>query len=171
MSWGREQWSIVAIGGIVVVVVATALALDRAWDSHAPIGWAVGASAVITFVGFLAISAGDMIPRLRIAIAASFVVAYVVLLGMVTFLIEPTDGGSSEVSSTLVTNFTVLMGTVVAFFFGSSAVEKVAKINAVARRPDRAEEIEAAARDDVHLGPPPPPPLPPPPPSRPRTVT
>ena len=159
MSLSREQRALVAIGGIVVVVVGGAFALDRAWDNHAPLGWAVGASAVIIFVGFLAMSQGDMTARIRIAMAATFVITYFVLLGMVTFLSQPAEGArtTTEVSNALITNFTVLMGVVVAFYFGSATVEKITKINAIAEHPDRRSEIEGAANDNVAFFPDPPP--------------
>ena len=93
------------MGGLVVAIVATGLALEAWWKSVAPVACAVGAVGVVTFFGFIGIVGG--VPaviahraRMRDAIAATFVVVYFVLLGLLAFFRGEDAPGISE---TLVT--------------------------------------------------------------------
>lgn len=67
---------------------------------------------------------------MRSAIAGTIVLVYLVLLGIVAFFSPSGTEGLKlhELTQTFVTNFTTLIGVVVAFYFGSSAyVEAKAK--------------------------------------------
>jgi hypothetical protein len=160
MAW-RVAWSkrtqaqgFVLMGLLVLAVSGVALAWDVWKDTHAPVAWAVGAVAVITFFGSLIILGINSKARIRTSITIAFVATYFVLLGLVAFLSQPAGGEADgqtqtpEVTNTLVTNFTVLMGVVVAFYFGATAYETVARINAVAANPRAADEIEEAAEGE-----------------------
>jgi hypothetical protein len=80
----------------------------------------------------------------RNAITGTFIVTYFLLLGVVVFY--KGEANASQTANTLVSNFTLLMGVVIAFHFGTTAYEKVAQIQATARSPDDQKEIAAAAR-------------------------
>lgn len=127
-------------GGVLLMVVAIVdialIALGvygTAKSGHA--GWlsfAVAAVSVLTFFGFLQL--GRSVPSgqadsdrsERRAIAATAVVVYLVLVSIVTFfgLTDKTQQ-LNPLTNLLVTNFTAVVGVIVAFYFGSSAyVEK-----------------------------------------------
>jgi len=86
----------------------------------------VVSTGIITFFGFLGRSvinqSTDQINdrEMRVAITAALVSMYVVIVGIGAFLNERA-GDMPEISKTLLTSFTTVVGIVVAFYFGSSA--------------------------------------------------
>ena len=86
--------------------------------------------------------------KTRNAITATFIVTYFLLLGL--FVFKGGDDKISPIADTLVTNFTLLMGVVIAFHFGTTAYEKVAAVRAASENPDAAGAIaEAAAASET----------------------
>lgn len=111
-----------------------------------PVSWALVASAITTFFVLLyapkptgAITKSGM----RNAITGTFIVMYFALLGLFVFF--HSDNQPTQIASTLVSNFTFLMGVVIAFHFGTTTYEKVAQVNAAALHPGSASQITAAA--------------------------
>jgi hypothetical protein len=108
-----------------VAINVVAVAAMRMMSSNAPLGLAAGLTAMIAFVGMLMLSREpDGSWRLsesamRTAIASAFIAEYVALVSMVAFSKE--SGDLPAVGQTLVTNFTQLVGVVIAFYFGASA--------------------------------------------------
>jgi hypothetical protein len=78
----------------------------------------------VTFTGFFLAT-----KEMRQTIAATLVVVYVVLLSMLLFDGDLRDYvNQSEFARSLVTQFTALVGTAVAFYLGASAVVERTKI-------------------------------------------
>jgi cytochrome bd-type quinol oxidase subunit 2 len=80
--------------------------------------------AVVTFFGFLNEAENVDERSMRRAIAASVVMVYLVLLATVIFWVEiPGDPKTKlpDVTQTMLTHFTTIMGVVIAFYFGASA--------------------------------------------------
>ena len=133
--------------------IAAALAGGLIWEDRegtlAPVSWAVAISAVVTFFTLLSFLPPDgqmTKSKTRNAITATFIVAYFLLLGLFVF-----KGGDNEVSGiadTLVTNFTFLMGVVIAFHFGTATYEKVASVRASAATDNAAAVADAAAASE-----------------------
>lgn len=87
-----------------------------------------GAIAVATFAGVLADARGKRTTSdaMRDAIAATFVVLYLVILGWSSFFNWIDRPGTlNPLTATFTTNFTALTGVVVAFYFGSKTVERI----------------------------------------------
>jgi uncharacterized protein with PQ loop repeat len=134
---------------LLLLFIGAALAGGLWWNHSqgtlAPVSWAVGVSAVATFFTTLVFlpPAGKITKSgTRNAITSTFIVTYFLLLGLFVFFEGET--GNSPITDTLVTNFTFLMGVVIAFHFGTTAYEKVAQLQAVAKAPDKQNEIAAA---------------------------
>ena len=104
---------------------------DRSWLSLA-----MGAVACVTFFGFLILGYTSL-PHtedpLRFAIAASTVVVYLTIVGVVSFY-APTEKDMKlhPMQEQMINSFTTVVGIVVAFFFGSSAY--------LARRKDQSQK-------------------------------
>jgi hypothetical protein len=95
--------------------------------------------AVITLTGLIAYGTGpEGVPSpevMRDAIAAAFVLVYLILVAMTVFTfrvqVDPSTGAliplqADPVATALLSNFTTLAGVVVAFYFGTSAYVAVA---------------------------------------------
>jgi hypothetical protein len=84
---------------------------------------ALSGIGVITFLGILVLShrsghRGFSTGEMRSAIAATFMVVYFTMLGILMFFYSHLP----PMAPTLVKNFTYLVGVVIAFYFGSTAV-------------------------------------------------
>lgn len=86
--------------------------------------------AVTTFVGIWLIqrqrSSSDTSVDMRSAIAGSFILVYMVMVVWSAFFAYGNSGQLNVLSSTLITNFTVLAGVVVASYFTASAASAIA---------------------------------------------
>lgn len=105
--------------------------------NNKPIGFGANAATfslmlvavgLVTFYGFMALgnrdnslSKGDV----RLAIVASTITTYLVLVGTVAFFRK--ESGLPEISSTVLNHFTTIVGVVIAFYFGTAAYEAVHK--------------------------------------------
>jgi hypothetical protein len=118
-----------------LVILALALGFTVGRGKVGPLAAGTAAIGVVTFFGMLSIGGGfekmtgkETKDRIRDAIAATFIVVYVVLLGLLAFGVFVTGQKPSPIADTLVTNFTVLMGVVIAFYFGTTTYEKVKRV-------------------------------------------
>jgi hypothetical protein len=109
----------------MVSVLAICVWLSSSNTSY-PIIFAAPALGIITLFGVLwattdiTINSTVSDTSMRSAIAASAVVMYMVLVGFGVFTDEK-YGGMSTMAQTLLTNFTTVVGIIVAFYFGTSA--------------------------------------------------
>lgn len=137
----RTNQLVAATGALLVVIIGGALLVDTWRDSHAPVAWAVASTAVITFFGSVLLMGGPKSitkEQMTNAIAAAFITTYLVLIGLVAFLSQrapkATNGSTQaaattpEITDTLITNFTILMGLVMTFYFGTSAYLRALEI-------------------------------------------
>lgn len=128
-----------------VAVNIIAVAAMRIMNSNAPLGLAAGLTAMIAFVGMLILAQEPTGPwrlsesAMRTAIASAFIAEYVALVSMVAFSKE--GGELPAVGQTLVTNFTQLVGVVIAFYFGASAYVEGRRLTA-GRDADRRQQTE-----------------------------
>ncbi len=141
-------------GGVVLVVFgSTALAFAVAGPIVAQqVGNNVWLSAglagtvVVTFIGLIdyAGRAPDSKFTLREVIASTLILTYMLLIAYTAFFGDrPVGEGGQQpkITTDLVNNFTTIIGIVVAFYFGSSAFERVAE----ARHADPARPPERGA--------------------------
>lgn len=95
-------------------------------NSNYPLSIAVIASGVLTFTLCILMSEGHGVTwiaepgHIRATIAIAIVVEYMVLVGMAAFL-WTSPGELPPLAQTFITNFTSVVGIVIAFYFGSSA--------------------------------------------------
>ncbi len=95
----------------------------RLQDNWAFMGMGVGVT-VISFFGLLVLCQTNeerwkiTADTMRTAIAGTIVIVYLVLVGTVAFI---SKGKMAEITRTMITNFTAIVGIVIAFYFGSSA--------------------------------------------------
>ena len=141
---------LIQFGGTLVAVVTIGLWLDRHWGAIG-ITWTVSATPIITFAGLLVAQVrGEpsdtriTTSRMRNAIAGSFILTYLVSVGLVLFY-HDTAAETRGVTKTLVTNFTVLMGVIIAFYFGTATREKVVEMRAVTDAKGNVEDVQRAA--------------------------
>lgn len=96
------------------------------------------ALAIATFLGVWFLQrpadAADHMNAMRDAIAASFVVTYLAIVGWSAFLITIAGRPMSAIAQDVIPNFTVLTGIVVGGYFGADALKQVTLIN---RRPGK----------------------------------
>ncbi len=111
---------------LILGIVGAALIVTYYRGTQAPLAFSTVAAAVITFFYLMPrpnntsgdASSGEGL--LRRAIAGSIVVQYLVLVGLAAYL----QVGAEKlppITETLITNFTMIVGVVIAFYFGSSA--------------------------------------------------
>ena len=127
--------AVVLIGCLVVAVAAASVFATGYGSTRGAIVFAVVLTALIAFFGFLWIGIQQQPGKvltdqsMRTAIAASTVLGYLVMVGMGVWFPE-TAGDSSTTAITLLTNFTAIVGVVVAFYFGSTAYVDAKKAQA-----------------------------------------
>jgi hypothetical protein len=128
--WILWVGSLVALG-VAVCIGLYVLAITRGWPS--PLLYeslAVVWVAVITFFGFVYGMHGQQQKlddgSMRIAITASIVSTYLVVVGLVVFYKGPSE--LSAVTETMLGSFTALVALVVPFYFGSTAYVQAAKL-------------------------------------------
>jgi hypothetical protein len=84
--------------------------------------------------------------KTRNAITATFVVTYFLLLGLFVFFKgRDTKEEVGAITDTLVTNFTILMGVVIAFHFGTNACEKEPRF----AKPPRIRAVRPRSRQQL----------------------
>jgi hypothetical protein len=111
---------------LIVAVNAIATYVSHRTESNTAHSVSIIATAVISFVGLLALTQPQKgiwditEAHMRTAIAGTIVVEYLVLVATVAFL----KGGAEAlppITQTLISNFTSIVGIVIAFYFGASA--------------------------------------------------
>lgn len=119
-EWTATLHGALWIGGLDLALVVL---LGKCRDPGITI-LALPGIGIITFLGILVLChnrngrAGFNKAEMRCAIAATFMVVYFTMLGVLLFSgMEP-----SQSATTLINNFTYLVGVVVVFYFGSTAV-------------------------------------------------
>jgi len=91
-----------------------------------PFSIVVASTGIVSFFGLFYISQSaeggqqDRDEALRFAIAGAVVIEYLVLVGIVAFFKEGAEQ-LPVITQTLISNFTAIVGVVIAFYFGSSA--------------------------------------------------
>lgn len=138
----KQLGGLLCIGILDVLIVAIALVLWKLEGIEAMfindvvvLNAALIGVAIVTFFGFLIVGqsiGGDLTidkGGMRIAITASFVIVYLVLVGLTAFL----SRGPIEmlpITQQMLVSFTGIVGVVVVFYFGSSAFVHVQEIKA-----------------------------------------
>ena len=147
----RLVWAIV-MGGGILAANGVAVFLRHYYKNPALLGLAVGATAVITFVGILALCQEPDGPwkiterTMRTAMAASIMAQYQALVAIVAFFSAESEK-PSEISQTLISNFTTVVGIVIAFYFGASAFVEGRRISANRTSNPSAEPGSSTSRE------------------------
>lgn len=114
---------------LVMLLIVNTLVLAAGQSELVSFALSVAVVGIVTFLALMlfayvchgCLKIGDT----RRALAASIIVVYIILVAMVVF----TDlGDSPERTKWIYDNFTVIVITVVAFYFGGTAVERVVEI-------------------------------------------
>ena len=120
----------IGLADVLVVTIGYFIWIDIFKGSHDGIlALTLTAVAIITFFGFIALEqslGGEWKltkAGMRNAITVSVLTVYFVLLALIIFLKSPEK--PQPLTETLVSNFTVVVGVVIAFFFGASAYVEV----------------------------------------------
>lgn len=138
--WTTLGCLLFAVGGHAMLWVAYA----RHWGTKAPwqpiAGISIIGVAVIAFGGFYVASR-----RARVAIAASFLLSFLLMLTFAVTIDRFADG-LSETATELLRDYRVVIQTIVGFYFSSEAVVSAAKVIATSRT-GTAAQIRRADRD------------------------
>lgn len=114
------------LAAVITLLSAAGVFLAVYWDNNAPYIVVTVGTAATCFFGLLNLAQTDQErwefseASMRSAIAGTIVVVYLVLVGIVAFFVV----GPRElpgITQTMVTNFTTVVGIVIAFYFGASA--------------------------------------------------
>ena len=131
-EWTLGKWY-QAVVGAVIIIGANLLVIGLVNDLR----FEIPAIGIITFFGVLTLS--NVLSRssalekgeVRKALAVSIIFVYFSLLG-ITFSGRLAD---TEVGTTVIGHFTTLVGVIIAFYFGSRAVESWAKLRSTVQTP------------------------------------
>jgi hypothetical protein len=118
---------IIGVVSLILTIIAVGLYLHDQYDNwRVPLAFSVIAAALITFFWFVSWkpsrSSGSASEEgvMRRAITASIVVEYLILVGL--FVFWKSDATTlPAITQVFVTNFTAVVGIVIAFYFGTSA--------------------------------------------------
>lgn len=136
---------------MILVIVDLAVAVGAPlFHSNFVLQAGVGVIAVNTFASVWLLERGSeegkkpLTSPMRNSIAASFVVTYLVLVGWSAFLQGQTNLAPNGLTQVLISNFTILTGIVVGFYFGTDAIKQVARD----RRPDASQVADHHERPE-----------------------
>jgi protein-S-isoprenylcysteine O-methyltransferase Ste14 len=135
----------------ITILSAIGAYLAVRWDNNWPyIVVAVG-TASMCFFGLLFLTQKDdehwqlTEETMRTAIAGTIVVVYLVLVGIVAFfVVGPGPRDLPGITQTMITNFTTVVGIVIAFYFGASAYVQAQREKTDSRKGKSAERNENA---------------------------
>jgi hypothetical protein len=122
----NDVWLAIAVVGAGLIVIAVCIILTH----ESGVSW-------ISSPG-----------HIRATIAVSIVTEYMVLVGVVAFFHGWSDATTPAVTQTLVTNFTSIVGVVVAFFFGASAYVQTRDARSQKAKEARSQKAKSEDRDD-----------------------
>jgi len=128
---GQEKWKKAVLMTIVIGALDILVLLLGTFEL-VHIAWSVGSIGIITFLGILILvnylsnSAAFDKGEMRKAIAGSFIAVYFALVSLLTF--TGFSPSSEKLAETIIGHFTYLVGIVVIFYFGSSAVRDYLKM-------------------------------------------
>ena len=143
----RFRMSIFGLAAADLIVSAAGLFVwSWVFDGRhdAILSFTVFAVAVVTFFGALSLGktlGGEWQPSkagLRNAIAVSVIVTHFLILALYIFLKSPNE--PSLMTQNLVTNFTMIVGVVIAFYFGTSAYVQVRQLEQEGQKPEKTKE-------------------------------
>ena len=146
----RFRMTILGLAAIDLIVGAAGLFVwSWVFDRHHDVilSFTVFAVAVLTFFGTLSLGktlGGEWRPSkagLRNAIAVSVIVTHFLILALYVFLKSPSE--QSLMTQSLVTNFTTIVGVVIAFYFGTSAYVQVRQLEQGVQEPEKPEGEDA----------------------------
>ena len=140
-KWTR-RWTLlmVGVGDALAFIGGIALSYVDAVGFPASAAGSLFLVTVITFIGFLSM-ARDM----RAAIAAAFIIVYFAVLFTIIFARVKIE---EDIAKQIISNFTTLVTTVVAFYFGVKGVENVIRSKQEGGQPatpDQTDEVEQGA--------------------------
>ena len=141
---------LVQAGGALVLAESIGLWITRHWGTLG-VTWALSVTPIVTFVALLVTQRGNTqapavitTAMMRNAIAGSFVLTYLVSVAFVLFYNDKHEVPEG-VTKLLVQNFTVLLGVIIAFYFGTTTREKVVTLRAMKDVGATAAEVQAVA--------------------------
>ncbi len=136
--------TVICVLGAVLGHVLLGLNYENAWLPWQPIaGASLALVAVTSFGGFYLASR-----RARVAITASFLLTFLVLLTYVVTISQIKD--VADAPEGLVSDFRIVVQTIIGFYFGTEAIVAATKVMGVARSTDStARDVRRADRDLV----------------------
>lgn len=137
------------MAGVITILSAVGAYLSVHWDNNGPFIVVAVGTAATCFFSLLFLTQDDdehwqlTEETMRTAIAGTIVVVYLVLVGIVAFfVVGPRD--LPGITQTMVTNFTTVVGIVIAFYFGASAYVQAQREKTDSRKGKSAERNENA---------------------------
>jgi hypothetical protein len=115
------------LAAILSLIVIIGLYISRKTGHPAYIAITVALTSIVSFFGMLIVSSSAMAVGIsegayRIAIASALIIEYVLLVSITAFTKPAAPNQQPNlISQTLISNFTVVIGIVLAFYFGASA--------------------------------------------------
>ena len=135
--------SVVAVHlALMVAALASGGTTNTAIPWQPLVGIALSIVSLISFGGFYLAAR-----RFRVAITASFLLTFLVMMSFALTLPEFAKSTQSEFMTQIQHNFFSVVVAVVGFYFGSEAVVSIAKAVSVTKAPESAAEITRSDRD------------------------
>ena len=125
----------------MVLFIVVGLTAGWALDTHMPFAIVVASIGIIAFFGLYDLNlpdeptGGDKESALRFAIAGSIVIEYLIIVALTAFFRDGLEK-MPMITQTILTNFTAIVGVVVASYFGTSAY-------VIAKKPKAEKETES----------------------------
>jgi hypothetical protein len=141
----KLDWRVIALVGVDLAIAAAGPVWDRHSNTDMPLEMGAAVVAVWTYfmVWLIQRRSVEAIENpasnpIRDAIAAAFVVTYLVIVGWTAFFHLFKEGEQYQLApltQMFVTNFTFLTGVVVGSYFGADVVKQVAQIRGQQHKP------------------------------------
>lgn len=114
------------IGGGILAIVLLSFTLSAFYSTHTGriLSVMLIAAGLVSFYGFIGLGVGEKDQKIsktdiRLATVVSLITFYLALVGTVSMFTRVQD--LPEITKTMVTHFTTIIGVVIAFYFGTEA--------------------------------------------------
>lgn len=132
--------AVVVVGAHVVLAVNYVQHRDLPWQPV--VGIALSTVSLVAFGGFYVAAR-----RARVAIGAAFILTFLTMLPFALTIPALAGNAETELARNLVKQFSAVVGTVVAFYFGTEAVISGLKLWTISKNPEASDQIRTADRD------------------------
>jgi hypothetical protein len=132
---------------LISATIGTGLWMNVQFQTLHGVTFALAVSGVVMLVAVL-VSQGEMSTgskvKMRNALAAAFATTYLVTFGLVVFF-QDARTELPRLTETLLSNFTLLVGGVFAFYFGGTTIEKLSELKTLRNEGTTPAEVRTVA--------------------------